>query len=150
MASAALVLMMLVVVADVVMRAAFNMPLRGAYDAVGMLLLVMVAFGMGPVIARGGEIVVDLIDHVAGRRGVHALRAIAALMTAAVMLFFAWAALDPAWSAWLYGDHSLELGVPQWILWCVLYLGIIGILWAAAAQILSVLGGRPDAGDDRR
>ncbi len=135
-ASAALVLMMLVVVGDVVMRGAFNRPVRGAYDAVSILLLVMVAFGFAPVIVRRGEIVIDLIDGAIGPRAVRVLGSIAALLTAAVMLFFGWASLDPARNAWRYGDRSLELGVPQWALWGVLLTGMLGILWAAAVQIL--------------
>ena len=48
-ASAALVIMMLVVVGDVVLRAVFNTPLQGAYDIVSIMLLIMVSFGIGPV-----------------------------------------------------------------------------------------------------
>lgn len=135
-ASAALVLMMLVVVGDVVMRAAFNHPVRGAYDAVSILLLVMVAFGFAPVLVRRAEIVIDLIDHAVGRRGVRLLGSLAAILTAAVMLFFGWASIDPALNAWRYGDRSLELGIPNWTLWIVLLVGMLGILWAAFVQVL--------------
>ena len=40
--SIALVVMMLVVVADVALRFLFNLPVRGAYDIVSVCLLVMV------------------------------------------------------------------------------------------------------------
>ncbi|WP_370209004.1 TRAP transporter small permease [Pararhodobacter marinus] len=136
-ASGALVLMMLVVTGDVVLRAVFNMPVRGAYDAVSILLLVMVAFGFAPVLANRGEIVIDLLDAVIGHRGVRLLASVAALLTMAVMLFFAWSAVEPARNAWRYGDRSLELGIPQWAMWAVLAVGVLGILWAAFVQILS-------------
>lgn len=135
-ASAALILMMLVVVGDVVMRAAFNHPVRGAYDAVSILLLVMVAFGFAPVLVNRGEIVIDLIDHAVGKRGVRVLAAIAAALTIGVIVFFGWASIDPAMNAWRYGDRSLELGIPQWVLWLVLLAGMIGILWAAVVQAI--------------
>lgn len=143
-ASAALMLMMLVVVGDVVMRAAFNRPVQGAYDAVSILLLVMVAFGFAPVIVQRGEIVIDLIDHAIGRRGVRVLGSVAALLTGAMMLFFGWASIDPARNAWRYGDRSLELGIPQWVLWGVLLVGMLGILWASAVQILGYWRERDD------
>jgi TRAP-type C4-dicarboxylate transport system permease small subunit len=135
-ASAALILMMLVVVGDVVMRAAFNHPVRGAYDAVSILLLVMVAFGFAPVLVNRGEIMIDLIDHAVGKRGVRVLAAIAAALTIGVIVFFGWASIDPAMNAWRYGDRSLELGIPQWVLWLVLLAGMIGILWAAVVQAI--------------
>ena len=47
-ASAALGVMMLVVVADVILRAVFNTPVKGAYDVVSISLLVMTMFGMVP------------------------------------------------------------------------------------------------------
>ena len=53
--SIALVAMMIVVVTDVT-RFVFNIPVRGAYDIVSFALLIMVFFGIGPVIA-GKEIV---------------------------------------------------------------------------------------------
>jgi len=135
-ASLALILMMLVVVGDVVLRAVFNTPLRGAYDAVSILLLVMVSFGFAPVIVNRGEIIIDLIDPAIGRRGVRLLGSVAAVVTAGVMLFFGWSSIDPARNAWRYGDRSLELGIPQWSLWGVLGLGMLGILWACWVQIL--------------
>ena len=136
-ASAALVLMMLVVTGDVVLRAVFNTPVRGAYDAVSILLLVMVAFGVAPVLANRGEIVIDLLDPLIGWRWVRVLASVAAVLTVAVMLFFAWSAIDPARNAWRYGDRSLELGIPQWAMWAVLAVGVLGILWAAVRQMLS-------------
>ncbi|WP_068300831.1 TRAP transporter small permease [Pararhodobacter sp. CCB-MM2] len=136
-ASGALVLMMLVVTGDVILRAAFNTPVRGAYDAVSILLLIMVAFGFAPVLANRGEIVIDILDEILGRRAVRVLASLAALLTMAVMLFFAWSAVDPARNAWRYGDRSLELGIPQWAMWAVLALGVLGILWAAFVQVLS-------------
>ncbi|MBN8293397.1 TRAP transporter small permease [Rhodobacter sp. NTK016B] len=136
-ASVALVLMMLVVTCDVILRAVFNTPVQGAYDAVSILLLVMVAFGFAPVLANRGEIVIDLLDAVIGRRSVRLLASIAAVMTMAVMLFFAWSAIDPARNAWRYGDRSLELGIPQWAMWGVLAVGVLGILWAALVQVVS-------------
>ena len=56
--------MMIVVVTDVTLRFVFNTPVRGAYDIVSFALLIMVFFGIGPVIFAGKEIVMDLFDHI--------------------------------------------------------------------------------------
>lgn len=146
-ASAALLVMMLVVVADVGLRALFNKPVRGAYDMVSITLLVMVAFGTAPVLVQRGEIVIDLIDGLIGRVGVRILGTIAALTTGGMVLFIGWSSINPTRDAWRWGDRSLELGVPQWALWGVAILGLIGILWGAVVQILHYLrsngGNRP-------
>ena len=55
---------MIVVVTDVTLRFVFNIPVRGAYDIVSFALLIMVFFGIGPVIVAGKEIVMDLFDHI--------------------------------------------------------------------------------------
>lgn len=138
-ASAALVVMMLVVVSDVVLRAAFNTPVQGAYDVVSIALLVMVCFGTGPVIVKRGEILIDLIDTAVGPRGVRLLGAIGSILSFAVITFIAWSMINPARDAWRWGGYSLELGVPQWALWALAFVGLAGILWAAIVQVLGYL-----------
>lgn len=134
-ASAALVLMMLVVVGDVVLRAGFNIPVRGAYDLVSILLLIMVAFGIGPVIVRRAEIVIDLLDHAVGPRVVRVMSSLSMVLSLGVFVFFGWASINPARDAWRYGDRSLELGVPQWALWALALVGLVGILAAVVEQV---------------
>lgn len=138
-AGVALIAMMLVVVADVVLRAVFNTPVRGAYDMVSIALLVMVAFGTAPMLIARGEIVIDLIDPVIGRIGVRILGTLAALGTAGMVLFIGWSSINPMRDAWRWGDRSLELGVPQWALWGVALLGLVGILGGALVQIAQYL-----------
>lgn len=144
LASAALVAMMLVVVADVGLRVLFNKPVRGAFDMVSILLLVMVAFGTAPVLVRRAEIVIDLIDPAVGPIGVRILGTLAALGTGAMVLFIAWSSVNPLRDAWRWGDRSLELGVPQWALWIVAMIGLTGIMWGALVQILHHLRKRPE------
>ena len=130
-ASLALVGMMLVVVSDVALRFIFNTPVRGAYDMVSVGLLVMVFFGIGPVILRGSEILIDLIDGIASKTLLRTLRLISAVGTIAVFLFLGWSMMAPAMDAWRYGDRSLELGIPTWTLWVIAFVGLAGILWGS-------------------
>lgn len=143
-ASAALIAMMLFVIVDVGQRALFNKPLRGAIDLVSIALLVMVAFGTAPVLVRRAEIIIDLIDPVIGLTGVRILGTIAALATGAMVLFIGWSSLAPLNDALRWGEKSLELGLPQWILWVVALIGLAGIMWGALVQILHYLRKQPE------
>ena len=134
-AGAALVVMMLVVVADVVLRAVFNIPVRGTYDLVSIALLIMVMFGMAPVVARRGEILIDLIDDFLPAWALRLLSLAAAGLGIALFAFCAWSMVGPAMDAWRYGDRSLELGVPQWTLWLAAFVGMIGIFWGYLVQL---------------
>lgn len=138
-ASAALGVMMLVVVADVILRAVFNTPVKGAYDVVSISLLVMTMFGMVPVVARRSEILIDLIDGVMPPAGLRVLALIAALIGVVLFAFFGWAMIQPALDAWQWGERSLELGIPKWPLWVVAFVGLLGIFWAYLLQLRAAL-----------
>lgn len=136
-AGIALCVMMLVVVGDVVLRAVFNLPVRGAYDVVGIALLVMGMAGMTPVVVQKSEIVIDLIDTVVPSSVLTALKRIAALLGLGLFVFFGWSMIQPAHEAWQWGERSLELGLPKWPLWIVVFLGLVGIFWGYMRQLIS-------------
>lgn len=136
LAGAALLLMMMAVVLDVAMRHLWGYPLRGSYDIVGFTLLVVVYFGIGGVILRGAEIGIDLIDGFLPPRGVAVLKGAAMALTLSTMAFATWAMIGPALDSRRYGDRSLELGLPTWVLWIVAFVGIIGICIAALARLV--------------
>jgi len=145
-AGIALVAMMLVVVGDVVLRAAFNTPITGAYDVVSIALLVMTMFGIAPVVARRGEILIELIDAVVPASGVRFMSLVSTLVGIGLFVFFGWSMMQPALEAWQWGERSLELGLPKWPLWVVAFGGLVGILFAYLVQLRSVSGTkRPDA-----
>ena len=137
--SIALVAMMIVVVIDVSLRFLFNIPVRGAYDIVSFALLIMVFFGIGPVIVAGKEIVMDLFDHILPGPALKGLRIIAAIGTLAIFLFISWSMIGPAVNAWRYGDRSLELNLPVWVFWACAFTGLVGILISAFAALISVI-----------
>lgn len=141
----ALCAMMLVVVGDVVLRAVFSTPIKGAYDLVSILLLITVMFGLAPVVAQRGEILIDLIDALLPPVGLRILAVIAALTGIALFLFFGWAMIGPAMDAWQWGERSLELNIPKWPLWGITFAGMLGIFWAYVLQFKAALRTAPDA-----
>jgi len=147
-AGVALCVMMLIVVVDVVLRALFNTPIKGAYDVVSISLLFMTVFGMAPVVARRGEILVDLVDGIFPPHILNILAVIAALTGVGLFAFFGWAMINPALDAWKWGETSLELGLPKWPLWIVAFTGLVGIFWAYLLQLRASLRGAGHAPDE--
>lgn len=142
-----LVVMMLVVVADVVLRAVFNIPVQGAYDVVSISLLVMTFFGIAPVVATRREILIDLIDGILPPSGLRVIGVIAALLGLMIFAFFGWSMIAPAMDAWNWGERSLELGIPKWPLWVVAFIGLVGIGWAFLVQLVAAAR-RPSTAPD--
>jgi TRAP-type C4-dicarboxylate transport system permease small subunit len=140
-ASGALTLMMLVIVLDVALRFLLNSPLRGSYDLVEILLLVTILFGLPRIFADGGHIVIELIDHVLPFSAPATLARIAAVLSVGALLFIFYAMLAPTWSAFQYGDRSLELNLPEWIVWVVALIGVAGSIAASIGFV--VFGPKP-------
>ncbi len=147
-AGMALIVMMLVVVGDVVLRAVFNTPIKGAYDVVSIALLVMTMFGIVPVVAGRTEILIDLIDGALPPAGLRVLALVSALTGVVLFAFFGWAMIQPALDAWSWGERSLELGLPKWPLWVVAFVGLLGIFWAYLLQLRAALRRAPDHPDE--
>lgn len=142
----ALIGMMMVIVVDVGLRHTLNMPLPGVYDLVSILLLIMVFSGMAQVVISGSEIVIDLLDPVFPAWVARGLRVLAAGSTLGVGIYLLIAMIEPARSAHRYGDRSLELGVPVWVLWIFAFFGIAGLACAGAVRLVAELRG--DKGGD--
>ena len=144
-----LVVMMLVVVCDVLLRAVFNTPIKGAYDIVSIALLVMTMFGMAPVVARRGEIVIDIANGILPAWALRVLALIAALTGVLLFAFFTWSMITPALDAWRWGERSLELAIPKWPLWLIAFIGLVGIFWAYLLQLRASLKGVGDAPNEK-
>jgi TRAP-type C4-dicarboxylate transport system permease small subunit len=140
LAAIALILIMLVTVIDVSMRYAFNSPLRGSYELVESLLLVFVFHGMSAAFLRRQNIVIDIIDAFAPRRGVVALIRLSDLLNFCCLLLIGAAMMEPAAQAFAYGDTKIELRLPLYVLWTIAFAGLggavlcaIGALWRKPA-----------------
>ena len=112
-ASAALLIaLMMITVADVVLRYLFAAPLRGAFELTELGLLVLIFAGL-PLVSRADEhVTMDFVDRIlpaGGRRCI--VRAVHAL-TAAVMLLLAWVVWLKAGKIAGYGDTTESLKVP--------------------------------------
>lgn len=138
----------MVIVIDVVMRHTINMPLRGAYDLVSILLLIMIFSGISHVILMNSEILIDIIDNFLSDYAVRILKLITAGATFAVTIYMLFAMYEPATSAYRYGDQSLELGLPVWMLWVFAYIGMVSATFAAAVRFVKEWQQSPDKSEN--
>jgi len=132
----ALAVMGSVTVADVFMKYLFSRPILGAYDLVESLLPVVVFNGLPATLLRRQNIVIDLVDHLAGPGRTRLLVAAADLVMLAVLAVIAYAMVAPALQALDYGDRKLELGLPVWVVWAGAMVGVAGSVLAALAVVL--------------
>ena len=132
----ALVVMGSVTVADVFLKYVFSRPIAGAYDVIESLLPVVIFHGLPSTLLRRQNIVIDLVDHVAGPRRTRLLMALADAVMLAMLALIAWAMVAPALQALDYGDRKLELGLPVYIVWIAAILGIVGCVIVAAAMLV--------------
>ena len=117
--------MMLVIVADVVLRSFFGVPVRGQLELVELSLAYTIFLALPAVFLRDAHLVVDVADHfvsAATRRALDIFAALASLATLAVML---WQMAPQALYMTRFGDVTFDLQ--------------IGKVWYAAAALAGIL-----------
>jgi len=127
--------MMLLTVADVTLRAAFNTPIRGTYELVELLLACTFFAALPAVFLRDEHIVVDVIDTFAPRR-VPGLKRGAEALAVVVLGVMAWQGWIAAADTLAFGDVTADLGLPRILHWVALLAGVIGAGIAALAMAL--------------
>jgi TRAP-type C4-dicarboxylate transport system permease small subunit len=110
--AATLTMMMMVTVADVVLRYLFAAPIRGAFELTELGLLVLIFAGL-PLVSRADEhVTMDFIDRALPPRAqLFFIRAVHAV-TATVLLVLAWLMWLKAGKIGDYGDTSESLKIP--------------------------------------
>ena len=130
--------MMLLTVADVTLRAFLNMPLRGTYELIELLLAGTFFLALPAVFLRDEHIVVDVIDTLAPR-SVSVLRRFAEMLAVVLLAVMAWQGWLAAQDTIAFGDITADLGLPRVLHWIALLAGVIGAALAAAFMCV-----RPD------
>ena len=127
--------MMLLTVADVALRSFFNLPIRGVYDLVELLLAGTFFVALPAVFLRDENIVVNSIDDV-WPRAVPALRRAAEFLAVVVLGVMAWQGWRAARDSMEFHDVTADLGLPRVWHWSALLVGVIGAAAAALAMAL--------------
>jgi TRAP-type C4-dicarboxylate transport system permease small subunit len=127
--------MMLLTVADVTLRAAFNTPIRGAYELVELLLAGTFFVALPAALLRDENINVNVIDDFAPR-WVPALRRVAAALAVVVLAVMAWQGFVAARDSYEFHDITAELGLSRVWHWSAVLFGLTGAGLAALAMAL--------------
>jgi TRAP-type transport system small permease protein len=133
-----LVAMVLLTVADVLLRALFNYPLRGMLELIELGLACTVFLGLPAVFLRGGHLVVDVIDQLAPPALVRVLDVVGALVSFGVLAVMAWQMVPVARAMYEFGDVTSDLSIPKIYYWIPVLVGVV----ASAAAALAYIGRR--------
>lgn len=127
-------------VADVILRYGIGRPIHGAYDIVECMLVLFVFHGLAAVFLDRAHIVIDLVDHLVGRRAQRGLLRFGDIAAVLALMLILWAMIEPAVQAYDYGDRKLELGLKVWIVWMFALTGVAGAIVCAVG--VAVFGTR--------
>jgi TRAP-type C4-dicarboxylate transport system permease small subunit len=128
----ALVVMMLGTVADVILRAVANLPLRGTVDLVEAMLVLVVFLGLPESFLRQEQITVDIFDHVVSARTLRGFRVTAAAASLGFLALLAVYVVRPMLDALEFGDRKPDLPIPIFPLMLVIEISIVVSLVAMA------------------
>ncbi|WP_102224543.1 TRAP transporter small permease [Acidimangrovimonas sediminis] len=131
-AAALVVGLILVTCVDVVGRYLFNAPLRGAYDLTQILLGALVFAALPLVTARGGHVEVDLFLSLMPARAARVLGVAAAVVTALVLVYFAFRLGFKVEDDVTTGRATQGIGFPLWT------LGAVGLVSCVASAIVAL------------
>jgi TRAP-type C4-dicarboxylate transport system permease small subunit len=126
--------MMLLTVADVILRSLFNRPIHGVYELVELGLACTIFFALPAVFLRDENVVVDLADHIAPRTA-RWLRHAAAAVTVALLSVMVWQMFPAAQDTLAFGDVTADLALPRIYYWIPVLAGV-GLSALAAFAML--------------
>lgn len=122
--------MMLLTVADVVLRATANRPIRGMYELVELLLACTFFVALPAVFLRDEHIVVDVVDPLAPK-AVPALKRVAEVIAIVVLALMAWQGWKAAAETLVFNDVTSDLGIHRLVYWVPVLAGMLGGALAA-------------------
>jgi TRAP-type C4-dicarboxylate transport system permease small subunit len=137
-AAICLAAMMLLTVADVVLRATLNAPIRGVYELIELLLTYTFFLALPAVFLRDDNIVVNVLDDWAPR-AVPLAKRIALALAVVILAVMAWQGWLAARDAIAFNDQTADLGISRALHWIAVLAGIVGA--AVAAFAMGVWGG---------
>jgi TRAP-type C4-dicarboxylate transport system permease small subunit len=136
MAALFLAAMMLLTVADVLLRSFFNYPIHGTFELIELGLACAVFLAMPAVFLRDENLVVDAIDYLLKREMVRVLDLIAACVSAGLLIVMLFQMVPLARDMYQFGDVTADLSIPKIYFWIPVLLGITG---SAVATVIFVV-----------
>jgi TRAP-type C4-dicarboxylate transport system permease small subunit len=129
-ASAILFGMMTLTFVDVILRYAFNRPLRGGFEVTELMLLVLIFAGLPLVTHANEHVTMDLIDRRLSPRARNALSRVMEAVSAALMFVLTWFMWVKAQRISGYGDTTdvLRIAVGPFVYFMVAMILLSGLI----------------------
>jgi TRAP-type C4-dicarboxylate transport system permease small subunit len=124
--------MVLLTVADVVLRAFFSYPIRGVLELIELGLACTIFIALPAVFLRDEHLVVDVIDPLAPPALTRVLKLAGLAVSLAVLAVMAWHMFAAARNMLEFGDVTSDLSIPRIWYW-------IPVLFGVAASALACL-----------
>jgi TRAP-type C4-dicarboxylate transport system permease small subunit len=128
--------MVLLTVADLVLRAFFSYPIQGMLELIELGLACTIFLALPAVFLRDEHLVVDVIDHFARPRVVRLLDLAGALVSLGVLVVMAWQMLPLARTMHEFGDVTSDLSIPRIWYWIPVLAGVIA---SAVATVVFIV-----------
>ena len=129
-----LLAMMLLTVADVVLRAVSNYPIRGTFEIIELLLACTFFLALPAVFLRDEHLLVDVIDPLAPQ-WVPRLRRFAEVIAIPVLALMAWEGWKAAAETLVFNDVTSDLSIHRILYWIPVLFGLVGSALAAVAML---------------
>lgn len=127
--------MVLLTVADVVLRAVSNSPIRGTFELIELLLACSFFLALPAVFLRDENLVVDVVDPIAPR-WVPRLRRLAEVIAVPVLALMAWEGFKAARETLVFNDVTSDLAIHRLWYWLPVLIGLIGSAIAAVWMLV--------------
>jgi TRAP-type C4-dicarboxylate transport system permease small subunit len=111
--------MVLLTVADVLLRTFFSYPIRGMLELIELGLACTIFIALPAVFLRDEHLVVDVI------RRARALDLLGAVVSFVVLAFMAWYMLPIARNMYEFGDVTSDLSIPKIWYWVPVLFGVL-------------------------
>jgi TRAP-type C4-dicarboxylate transport system permease small subunit len=136
LAAVALAGVMLVVVADVVLRSFFGYPVRGQFELVEIGLSATVFLALPAVFLQGAHLVVDVADHFVSARVKRLLDLFGGAASLVGLALILWQITPQSLQIMQFGDMSFDLQIPK--IWFAVPL-LIGIAFSLLAALVVLI-----------
>ncbi|HZM35422.1 MAG TPA: TRAP transporter small permease [Burkholderiales bacterium] len=117
--------MVLLTVADVVLRSFFAFPIRGMLELIELGLVCTVFIALPAVFLRREHLVVDVIDHLTKPPLVRLLDRLGGAVSLGVLAVMAWQMWPLARTMVEFGDVTSDLSIPRLYYWIPVLLGVV-------------------------
>src|SRR2546421_997072 len=128
--------MMLLTVADVLLRSFFQYPIHGTFELIELGLACTIFLALPAVFLRDQHLVVDVVDHLARRAVVRVLDLLGAVASLATLAVMFWQMVPLARDMQQFGDVTADLSIPKIYYWIPVLIGVGASALATLAFIL--------------